>query len=141
MYDSSKSISGGGSLTDHVPRLLPNGSGDPQTQNNIHRMFCEKISQLSQTSETNPAFERREATIPCLIPSLTTPALSAVVVADRDTRAAPSGYETLTSSQEEEMLPRITPGVALISPSTTSQGHRHLSALPSSPGQGPHGDS
>lgn len=74
-----------------------------------------------------------ETTIPCLIPSVTTLPLSTVEVADRDTRAAPSGYKTLTSSQEEEMLPRITPGVALISPSTTSQGHRHLSALPASP--------
>lgn len=71
-----------------------------------------------------------ETAIPCLIPSLTTPPLSTVVVADRDTRSAPSGcYKTLTSSQEEEMLARITPGVALI----TSQGHRHLSALPASP--------
>lgn len=31
------------------------------------------------------------------------------------------------------MLARITPGVALISSNTTSQGHRHLSALPASP--------
>lgn len=28
----------------HIPRLLPNGSGDAQTPNNIHGMFCAKIS-------------------------------------------------------------------------------------------------
>lgn len=33
-------------LQHHVPRLLPNGSGDAQTQNNIHGMHRAKMSQL-----------------------------------------------------------------------------------------------
>lgn len=104
----------------------------PRHRTTSMECFVQKFLNSDTHLKLTQPSKKMETAIPCLIPSLTN-ATDTVVVTDRDTRALPSGYKTLTSSQEE-MLLRITPGVALISPSTTSsQGHRHISALPVSP--------